>query len=64
MHLAEIDGVNKRTFEIPACGGFQIITHNDAVSELFEISKEIVTYKNFDDLKTKINYYLDPENEK
>jgi spore maturation protein CgeB len=64
MHLAEIEGVHKRTFEIPACGGFQIITHNDAVSELFEIGKEIVTYKNLDDLKTKINYYLDPENEK
>jgi spore maturation protein CgeB len=63
MHLAEIEGVNKRTFEIPACGGFQIITHNEAVNELFEIGKEIITYKNFDDLKSKIEYYLDPKNE-
>jgi spore maturation protein CgeB len=63
MHLAEINGVNKRTFEIPACGGFQIITHNNAVNELFEIDKEIITYKNLNDLITKIEYYLDPKNE-
>jgi spore maturation protein CgeB len=63
MHLAEINGVNKRTFEIPACGGFQIVTHNDAVNELFEIGKEIITYTDFKDLKTKIDYFLDPKNE-
>ena len=63
MLMQEIGGVNKRTFEIAACGGFQIITHNEEVSNLFEIGKEIITYKSFDELKTKIDYYLDPKNE-
>lgn len=63
MHLAEINGLNKRAFEIPACGGFQIISYNDAVNELFEIGKEIVIYKNLNDLKNKIDYYLNPINE-
>jgi spore maturation protein CgeB len=63
MHLAEIDGVNKRTFEIPACGGFQIATYNNEINNLFEEGKEIVTYKTYDDLIEKIDYYLDPKNE-
>jgi len=63
LHPAVINGVNKRMFEIPACGGFQITSHREAINELFEIGKEIVTYTDFNDLKTKINYYLDPTNE-
>lgn len=64
MHLAEINGVNKRAFEIPACGGFQIISHNDAVGDLFEIDKEIVTYKTFHELTEKIDYYLSHPDER
>src|SRR5690606_3173083 len=63
LHPAVINGVNKRMFEIPACGGFQITSHREAINELFEIGKEIVTYTDFNDLKAKINYYLDPNNE-
>ena len=63
LHPAVINGVNKRTFEIPACGGFQITSHRDAVNELFEVGKEIVTYTDLNDLKYKIDYYLNPENE-
>lgn len=62
LHPAVINGVNKRMFEIPACGGFQITSHRDAINELFEIGKEIITYKDFNDLKTKLDYYLDPKN--
>lgn len=64
MHLAEICGLNKRAFEIPACYGFQIISFNDAVSDLFEIGKEIVVYHNLEDLIEKIDYYLDETNSK
>ncbi|MDF1672054.1 MAG: glycosyltransferase [Vicingaceae bacterium] len=63
LHPAVINGVNKRMFEIPACGGFQITSHRDAINELFEVGKEIITYKNFKDLKMKIDYYLDPKND-
>jgi len=34
------------------------------IDELFEVGKEIITYKNLADLKTKIDYYLNPKNEK
>lgn len=63
LHPAVIDGVNKRMFEIPACGGFQITSHREAISELFEIGKEIITYTDFNDLKIKLDYYLDLKNE-
>lgn len=63
LHPAVVDGVNKRTFEIPACGGFQISSLRDATNELFEVGKEIVCYKNLEDLKEKIDYYLNPKNE-
>lgn len=63
LHPAVINGANKRMFEIPACGGFQITSHRDAINELFEVGKEIVTYTDLNDLKNKIDYYLKPENE-
>ena len=63
LHIGEIDGLNKRTFEIPACGGFQIVSLNNAVSKHFEIGKEIEVYSDLKDLKQKIDFYLDPKNE-
>ncbi len=64
LHPAVINGVNKRTFEIPACGGFQITKYSEIINELFVKDKEIVTYKNLDDLKEKIDYYLKHEEER
>jgi spore maturation protein CgeB len=64
LHPAVIDAVNKRSFEICGVGGFQIISDRPAVYELFEVGKEVVTYKSLQDLKDKIDYYLDPINEK
>jgi len=63
MHPAVINGINKRAFEITGCGGFQIISHSNAVAQLFEVGKEIVTYTNYEDLIKTIDYYLDPKNE-
>ncbi|NQX98882.1 MAG: glycosyltransferase [Flavobacteriales bacterium] len=63
LHPAVINGINKRAFEIAGCGGFQIITHSAVVAKLFEVEKEIVTYTGYNDLITKLDYYLDPENE-
>lgn len=63
LHPAVINGINKRAFEIAGCGGFQIISHSTVVENLFEVGKEIVTYKNYEDLTTKLDYYLDSNNE-
>ncbi|MFQ5776818.1 MAG: glycosyltransferase [Terriglobia bacterium] len=58
LHYAEIDGVNARLFEIAGCGGFQISEHRDALCELFEPEREIVTFRTRQELKEKVDYYL------
>lgn len=58
LHLGEVTGVNVRTFEIAGVGGFQISSYREEINELFEIDKEIVTFKNFSELVEKIDYYL------
>ena len=59
----EINGVNKRTFEVAACGGFQITNFKPCTSDLFELNKEIVCYTTFAELKEKLHYYVDDRNE-
>lgn len=54
----EESGGNYRLFEIPACGAFQIVDEKSDIGKYFEIGKEIVTFKDEDDLRSKIEYYL------
>lgn len=58
LHPGEIDSLNCRAFEIPACKAVQFVNHRDCVSELFELDKEIVTFKCFGDLREKLTEYL------
>lgn len=60
----EFGGLNARTFEVAGCGGFQIITDSDVVAKHFEIGKEIETFRDLNELRTKIRYYLDHDNER
>jgi spore maturation protein CgeB len=64
LHPSVIDGTNKRAFEIPACGGFQITSWKPSIKELFIDGKEIVTYKTYKELIEKIDYYLNHEEER
>ena len=64
LHPGEIYGVNCRAFEIPACGGFEMINYRPGLSQLFEIDKEIVSFNNYNDLIEKIDYYLAHEEER
>ena len=63
LHPTEINGVNKRTFEVAACGGFQITNLKPCTTDLFELNKEIVCYTTFAELKEKLHYYVDDRNE-
>lgn len=57
-------GVNTRTFNIPACGAFELVDYKKEIDNLFT-KEEIVYYTNVSDLKTKIKYYLErPEKRK
>ncbi len=57
-HPHSIEGLNTRTFDIPACGAFEMVDYKKSIERHFEIDKEIVTFKNIDELKSKIDFYL------
>lgn len=50
--------IHLREFEIPMCGGLYITNHSSELGELFEIDKEVITYKNEHELMDKVVYYL------
>ncbi len=58
------DFINPRTFELAACGAFQLVDERSLMPECFEDGKEIVTFKNPQDLKDKIRYYLERPEER
>ena len=58
IHYTEIEGVNCTCFEAAACGAFQIADWRPALAELFEVDREIVTYRSRGDLKERVDYYL------
>jgi spore maturation protein CgeB len=58
------DFVNPRTFEIISCGGFQLVDKRSEIEALFETGKEIVLFKDLDDMRQKIIYYLNNPDER
>lgn len=60
----EFGGLNARAFEVAGCGGFQLITHTDAVARHFETGREIETFRDLTELRNKIRYYLDNDDER
>src|SRR5208282_197533 len=57
LHLAEINGLNCRAFELAGCAGFQLITSVPVLAEHFVPDQEIVTFSTIDELIEKVNYY-------
>ncbi len=57
-HPHSREGLNTRTFDIPACGAFEMVDYKKDVEKHFEIDKEIVTFRNMSELKSKIDFYL------
>jgi spore maturation protein CgeB len=51
------DFVNPRTFEVAACGGFQLVDQRELMDELFAPG-ELETFTSLAELKEKIDYYL------
>lgn len=50
--------VRLRDFEVPMSGGFYIVEYMQELEEFYEIEKEIVCYRDADELTDKIKYYL------
>jgi spore maturation protein CgeB len=56
------DFVNPRTFEIAACGGFQLVDERAGLSDFFRIGEELACFDSLADLRSKIDRYLaEPE---
>ncbi|MBI4847514.1 MAG: glycosyltransferase [Nitrospirae bacterium] len=58
------DFVNPRTFEIAGCGAFQLVDRRSEFADLFEEGKEIVVFEDLEDLRKKINHYLNSPEER
>ncbi len=52
------DFVNPRTFEICACGGFQLADASAPVERFFEPGVELVTFGSIDEARDKARYFL------
>ena len=57
------DFVNPRTFELGACRAFQLVDERSLLPDLFA-PDELATFRNMDELKSKIDYYLNHEDER
>ncbi|MBI4697845.1 MAG: glycosyltransferase [Nitrospirae bacterium] len=57
--LQMLTAVNQRVFDVPACGGFLLTDHQAAVEELFEVGKEMVTYRDKEEITGLVRFYLD-----
>jgi spore maturation protein CgeB len=56
--------VRLRDFEVPMSGGFYMVEYMEELEEFYEIGKEVVCYRDADDLIEKIKYYLSHDDER
>ena len=66
------DYVNPRTFEVAACGAFQLVDHRSLLPELFRLEptnggpddRELATFRHEGEIKGLIEYYLSHSEER
>ena len=56
--------VSPRVFEVPASGGFLLTNYCSQLAELYKIGEEMVAYKDIEELRRLIRYYLDHPQER
>ncbi len=57
-------GANVRTFETLGCGAFQLVDNQKDISAMFRDGEDLVIYRDGDDLKRKVGYYLRNDDER
>ena len=50
-----------RHFEVAGCGAFQLVNHNPELEELFKPGEDIVYFHDTEEMKEKIQYYIEHE---
>jgi len=66
-HITKVAGNyanNARLYEATGCGTLLLVDKKDNLNEIFEVGREVVAYKNSEDLINKIKYYLTHESER
>ncbi len=58
------DFVNPRTFEVAACGAFQLVDERSELAELFATGTELAVFRRPEELPEMIEYYLSHEAER
>ncbi|MBI5057049.1 MAG: glycosyltransferase [Nitrospirae bacterium] len=53
------EAVNQRVFDVPACGAFILTDYQKGLDELFDVGKEMIVYKDKDEIPALVKYYLD-----
>jgi len=66
VHHAQtrMGGINTRTFEILAAGGFELVDKVPGLAEHFEVGREIVTYASPAEFRELTEYYLSHPSER
>ena len=55
---SSLSGLNLRIFDIPACGTFLLTDYSDDLQEYFAPGEEIETFRDIQELKDKLSFYL------
>lgn len=56
--------INNRTFDVAACGAFQLVDFKEDLPKFFIENEEMVTYRNNEELVNKMIYYMENEIER
>ena len=64
IDVAENYANNMRLYEATGCGAMLITDYKDNLNELFEIGKEVIAYKNVEELVDLIKYYTSRDSER
>ncbi len=57
-------GINPRVFEANGCGAFQIVDYKEEIEDIFEHKKEIIFYRNIEELKEALSFFLAHDRER
>jgi spore maturation protein CgeB len=57
-------GLNMRTYEIPAAGGFELVDYIPGMEDQFELGKEMIVYHSPEHFRDLAEYYLTHEGER